>query len=395
MKALSRSLPSGSAPDPHIPTESPDYPVPREPVTEGQRTVRYPNLITFGWTERRDHALVDTALTVPGRVVRHDRGGWTVATNDGELLSDLRGRLRGSRNLDERPGVGDWVVVTARADEGQATIEAVLPRTGTLRRSVAGRRAEAQLLAANVDTVFVCVPADAPSNPRRVERSLAMVRDSGAEPVIVLTKSDLAGEGEGANDWLRGVVLGAPIVTVHALGGGGTDALAPWLKRGSTVVVVGPSGAGKSTLANALLGELRLATGAVREDDGRGRHTTSWRELIVLPSGALLIDTPGIRELALWDASGGLDETFDEVATVAESCHFNDCSHGNEPGCAIRDALADGTLDRGRYESWQKLRAELANQAQRQEERVAAEDRRKKVPTAKPGRSQSSERRRR
>lgn len=348
--------------------------------------VRHPNLVPYGWTAAREEGLVANASTVPARVTRHDRGGWTVATNDGELLADLRGRLRGSTNLDERPGVGDWVMVTPRAVEGQATIESVLPRAGTLRRSVAGRRAEAQLLAANVDTVFVCVPADAPSNPRRVERSLAMVRESGAEPVIVLTKSDLMVNGDDGRSELRDVVLGAPIVTVHALGEQGAAALSPWLVRGSTVVVVGPSGAGKSTLANSLLGELRLATGAVREDDGRGRHTTSWRELVILPSGALLIDTPGIRELALWDAGDGLAETFDEVATVAESCHFTDCSHTNEPGCAIREALADGTLNRDRYESWIKLRSELANQARRQEERIAAEDRRKRPGTPRQGR---------
>ena len=348
--------------------------------------VRHANLVAYGWTVAREDSLGDDASMVPARVTRHDRGGWTVATNEGELLADLRGRLRGSTNLDERPGVGDWVMVTPRAVEGQATIESVLARTGTLRRSVAGRRAEAQLLAANVDTVFVCVPADAPSNPRRVERSLAMVRESGAEPVIVLTKSDLVIDGDDGRDELRDVVLGAPMVTVQALADNGASALGPWLKRGTTVVVVGPSGAGKSTLANSLLGELRLATGAVREDDGRGRHTTSWRELVILPSGALLIDTPGIRELALWDAGDGLAETFDEVATVAESCRFTDCAHTNEPGCAIRTALADGTLSVDRYESWIKLRAELANQIRRQEERVAAEDRRKRSGAPRPGR---------
>ncbi len=358
-------------------------------MAEKPTNVRYPNLVTYGWTAEREEGLAENATMVPCRVTRHDRGGWTVATNDGELLADLRGRLRGSTNLDDRPGVGDWVMVTPRATEGQATIESVLPRTGTLRRSVAGRRAEAQLLAANVDTVFVCVPADAPSNPRRVERSLAMVRESGAAPVIVLTKSDLVIDGDDGRKELLDVVLGAPIVTVHALGDDGAVALSPWLKRGTTVVVVGPSGAGKSTLANSLLGELRLATGAVREDDGRGRHTTSWRELVILPSGALLIDTPGIRELALWDAGEGLAETFDEVATVAESCHFNDCSHGNEPGCAVREALADGTLSRDRYDSWTKLRAELANQVRRQEERVAAEDRRRGPGAPRQGRGRS------
>jgi ribosome biogenesis GTPase / thiamine phosphate phosphatase len=240
-------------------------------------------------------------------------------------------------------------------------------------RNAAGRRTEAQVLAANVDTVLICVPADAAANPRRVERELAMVWESGAEPVVVLTKSDL----ETDRAWIELVSMGASVVAVDSVAPDGVVALDPWRIPGRTLVVIGPSGAGKSTLANRLLAEERLATGAVRDADWRGKHTTTWRELVVLPCGTLLIDTPGIRELSLWDATEGVAVAFDDVEEVAAGCRFSNCSHQNEPGCAINAALADGSLTQERIDSWRKLEGELAFQARRVDAQLAAAEKKK------------------
>lgn len=354
--------------------------------------MRYSLLVTLGWTESRDTAVpafiashnLSTAC-VPARVTRHDRRRWTLATELGEAYGELRGRLRETLDSSSRPTVGDWVLVTLRADEAGASIEAVLPRSSALERTAPGRVAEAQILAANIDAVLVCVPGDAPENPRRLERQLAMVWNSGAEPVVVLTKRDLASDVS----WVPAVVAGASIVSVDSLAGDGLDELDPWLVAGSTLAVIGPSGAGKSTLANALLGRQALATGHVRTLDQRGRHTTTWRELVVLPSGALLIDTPGIRELALWDAGGGLSVAFDDVAAFASICRFSDCRHGNEPGCAVRAALASGQLAEDRFAHWQGLERELAFQARRVDARLASAEKKKWAAIAKEARGRS------
>lgn len=344
-----------------------------------------PSLAALGWNDTRTHQLADHAQlldALPGRVVRRDRGGWTLAgtwpdppvTN---LLAELRGRLHGAMRSDELPAVGDWVLATPRVSEGRATIEAVLPRTSALVRHAAGPVTEAQVVAANVDIALIAVPLDAPENPRRVERELAAVWESGATPVIVGTKADLVDDPDDAIGWIVAVAAGVDVVPVDGLSGDGTDALAPWLSPGVTLVLFGPSGAGKSTLANHLLGADLLDTGEVREGDKRGRHTTTHRELFELPSGALLIDTPGIRELGLWDAEEGLAATFADVDEAATRCRFGDCEHAREPGCAVRAAIDDGSLALERLAAWDKLRRELAHQARRSDARLAKEERKR------------------
>ena len=330
-------------------------------------------LSPFGWTVERDVSFDPQGGQVPGRVVRHDRGGWTVITEHGDLLCGLRGRLRTSLTTDLRPGVGDWVAVTPRVAEGTGTIERVLPRTSVLLRDVAGERTEAQVIAANVDTVFICVPSDAAANPRRIERELALVAESGTCAVLVVTKSDL----EIDTAWVDLVAGKAPIVLVNSLAGDGISALDEWNTAGATLVVIGPSGAGKSTLANGLLGEARLATGAVRGDDKRGRHTTSWRELVMLPSGALLIDTPGVREISLWEGADGIAEVFNDIEDLAEDCRFVNCGHDGEPGCAVQAAIADGSATEQRFAAYRKLQGELNEQTERNEARAAATDKRR------------------
>ncbi len=351
--------------------------------------MRFPLLVPYGWTPQRDSAFVDHGTLTPARVVKHDRVGWTVFSSHGELRADIRGSLRGSSDINERPGVGDWVSISPRLYESRATIEAVLPRTSALLRNAAGRRTEAQVLAANVDTVLICIPADAAANPRRLERELAMVWESGAVPVVVLTKSDI----ESDRTWIGPLAQGASVIAVDATAADGMALLEPWRKVGSTLVVIGPSGAGKSTLANRLLQEDRLATGAVREADWRGRHTTTWRELVVLPCATLLIDTPGIREISLWDASEGVSVAFDDVEDVAAGCRFNDCQHQNEPGCEIQRALRDGTLDGERFANWKKLEGELAQQARRVDAQAAAAEKKRWAALTKAGRERGERKR--
>ena len=339
-------------------------------------------LESLGWTAELDAALAASPFppTDPpmaaARVVVQQRGRWLTSGPAGDLSADIRGRLRkrGVANID-LPAVGDWVLLTPRPFESRATIVAVLPRRSALVRKVAGQVTEAQVVAANVDVVLVTVPLDSDINVRRVERQLASVWESGATPVIVATKADR----QGARDIteLRAAALGVEVLVLSAITGDGVDLLQPLLGPGTTLALLGPSGAGKSTLTNALLGEDRMATGGVRMGDAKGRHTTSHRELVILPGGAMLIDTPGLRELALWDADEGLAATFTDVENIASRCRFANCSHGNEPGCAIRSAVADGALDPVRLDAWRKLESELAHLARKQDARLAAEEKRK------------------
>jgi ribosome biogenesis GTPase len=354
------------------------------------------SLVAFGWTEAHDNHFTsiissispgvrpDSALSA-ARVTRHDRGRWTLITDHGSVAADLRSRLRNSPDPTQHPTVGDWVVVRVGGVGDPVLIEAVLPRASALERGAVGKQTEAQVLAANVDTVLICVPADAPPNPRRVERQLAMVWNCGATPVLVMTKSDLGIDA----DWLSEVAFGASVVPVDSLSGAGIDGLGPWLEPGRTLVVLGPSGAGKSTLGNALLGGSVLATSDVRSLDRRGRHTTTWRELVMLPSGALLVDTPGIREVELWDASEGLSATFTDVEELSGQCRFHDCAHRNEPGCAVVAALADGSLGAERFENWRGLQRELAFQARRHDARLASEEKKKWAARTREARTRS------
>ncbi len=302
---------------------------------------------------------------VPARVVAAHRGAWEVALGRTEdpLEARATGRLRHDAGPAELPVVGDWVAVDARPDEGSATVHAVLPRRTQLRRRApADYGAPFQVLAANVDIVLVATSLNRELNPRRVERYLATAWESGARPVVVLTKVDLARdpvEVAVAEAQLEEVAVGVPVVATSAISGQGIDAVRAFLAAGRTVALVGSSGVGKSTLANALLGERRLLVREIREDDARGRHTTVGRQLVALPDGeGLLLDTPGLRELGLWDDGAGLDLAFADVVAAAESCRFTDCRHEGEPGCAVRTALDDGLLGADRIEGWRKLARE-------------------------------------
>ena len=321
----------------------------------------------------------------PARVVEQHRSGYIVSDGPDhsfpvESLPEWQRPAtyrKGASAPEERPAVGDWVLIEGSSIKHSKIVE-LLPRRTAIKRAAAGEHYKQQLIAANVDTVLVVCGLDADFNPRRIERYLLLVRSGGAEPVVVLTKSDIAQTGsEAAVGVLELAAADVAIRAVNAKDPDSVAALLPWLQPGHTAVLVGSSGAGKSTLTNTLLGVEKMKTGEVRESDSRGRHTTTYRALIPLPSGACLIDTPGMRELK---PTGEEDvaENFSDVEALAEQCRFRDCKHQREPGCAVRGAIEAGKLDPQRFANFLKLSDEVASaaskaagrRAQKQEEKV-------------------------
>jgi ribosome biogenesis GTPase / thiamine phosphate phosphatase len=315
---------------------------------------------------------------VPGRVAAEHRGAYAVRTASGEAWAELAGKLRHeAMGRGELPAVGDWVALQPGAGR-KATIKAVLPRRTKISRKVTLGETEEQVLAANVDTILLVSSLNHDLNVRRIERYLATAWESGAQPAIVLNKADLCPIEERTLlvAEVEAVAFGVPVHTVSAVTAEGMDELRPYLAAGRTVVLLGSSGVGKSSLINCLIGSEQLLTREIRED-GRGRHTTTHRELLALPGGGLVIDTPGLRELQLWESSEGLDEAFEDVADLAAECRFADCGHESEPGCAVREAISSGSLPEERLESYRKLPRELARLERRRDARLVSLERKK------------------
>jgi ribosome biogenesis GTPase len=297
---------------------------------------------------------------VPARVSEESKGFYRVLAEEGEFLAQLAGRIRyRTEDRDDLPAVGDWVVVAPRPAENRATILAILPRRTILSRKEAGRTAEEQILATNLETVFVVTSLNQEFNLRRIERYLAVVWGSGAQPVVLLSKADLCPDVDAVRARVERVVPGALVHSVSAVSGQGLESVRQYLRPGRTAAFIGSSGVGKSTIINALAGEAMLRVQPVRATDDRGRHTTTSRQLIVLPGGGIVVDTPGMRELQLWESSAGLAHAFDDLEALAQECRFRDCRHRGEPGCAVARAIEDGALSRERLENYRKMEAEL------------------------------------
>jgi ribosome biogenesis GTPase len=321
---------------------------------------------------------------VPARVAEEGRGVYRLYGESGEWLAELAGRLRfETTERADLPAVGDWVLVRPPQGSGRALIQHVLERRSRFSRKVAGNRVDEQVVAANIDTVFLVTSLNREFNLRRMERYLTLVWESGARPVVVLNKADLIDNPAEWRHQAESVAMGVPIYVTSALRGQGLEELRTEIRPGTTTALLGSSGVGKSTLINALLGKERLRTAAVREDDDRGRHATTSRQLLLVPGGGLLVDTPGMRELQLWDSAEGLEHAFADVEALAMQCHFRDCHHESEPNCAVRLAIAAGALEATRLESYHKLQREQRFLDRKRDAGLQAEERRKWKPIHK------------
>lgn len=292
------------------------------------------------------------------RVISQEKGIYRIVSEQGEKLAKVSGKFSYNvLTVSEYPAVGDFVMADWNDNGGNAVIHEVLTRKSCFMRKAAGGGRQEQIVAANIDIVFLCMSLNNDFNIRRMERYLAIAWDSGATPVIVLTKSDLCDDLEVKIAELSAVAIGVDIVVTNSVEQAGYEQIMQYIHAGKTIAFIGSSGVGKSTLINRLLGENKLDTNGLRNDD-KGRHTTTHRELFVLPNGCAVIDTPGMRELGMWDSQDGIERTFADIEELTAKCRFNDCSHIKEPGCAILKAIEDGQLSIERWQSYRKLKAE-------------------------------------
>ena len=337
----------------------------------------------FGWNEYfAQHFQPFIAKDyLPGRVSFQNQHLYRVYTAAGELLAEVAGKLRHEAvSTEDLPAVGDWVALRYRPSEDRARIQAVLPRQSKFARKTAGAKTEAQIVGANVDTIFLVTSLNQDFNLRRVERYLATIWESGARPVLILSKADLCADGAEINARVAALQTVAPDVPMHAVSvktQQGLEVLSDYCQPGRTIALIGMSGVGKSTLINHLLGFARQQVKEVREHDDRGHHTTRHRELILLPNGGLVLDTPGMRELQLWDAETGLETTFEDIEAIAANCFFSDCKHQSEPRCTVQAAVTDGTLAAERLENYSKLQKELRHLTLRQDDLARRQEQKK------------------
>ena len=329
----------------------------------------------LGWMEEQKKAFGKFfGPYMPGRVACRQKTVWEVFTGCGVVIAGISGALR---KLGRFPAVGDFVVLLHQQESGSDTIVDILPRKTVFTRGSSGREGTDQVIAANIDTVFIVTAAGHDLNARRIERYLAIVHASGARPVIVINKSDLAEDRDSLTQGISPVSSDIPVITISAMSGEGIGELGPFLTPGTTIVLIGSSGVGKSTLINRLLEHKVQETSGIRESDGKGRHTTTVRQLFILDCGTIMIDNPGIREVGIGTASTGIADTFPEILELAAGCRFSDCRHEQEPGCAVQEALRNGTLSASRLENFHRLVRELAFGQDRAELGVARAERKR------------------
>ena len=351
----------------------------------------------LGWTDSHTTEFEPLAAAGldPARVAAQHRGAYVLFSELGELRADTAGRLsHEATGAGDLPAVGDWVAVAVRPEEAAATIKQVFARRTKFSRKATLHASEEQVLAANVDAVFLLMSLNEDFNLRRLERYITMAWESGAQPVIVLTKTDLCPDWELRLLEVEAIAFGVPVHAISSLTGDGIELVRSHLAPGRTIALLGSSGVGKSTLVNTFAGEELLATREIREDDGEGRHTTTHRQLVLLPGGGLVLDTPGLRELQLWESSDGISETFADVEELAAQCRFSDCARRSEPGCAVQAAIEDGTLPFGRWASYKKLQRELAHLERRLDKRLQAAERKRWAKAGAEGRARMLAKRR-
>ncbi|WP_080845734.1 ribosome small subunit-dependent GTPase A [Cytobacillus gottheilii] len=315
---------------------------------------------------------------VAGRVTLEHKRSYRVVTEMRELLCEVSGKFSyEATEREDYPAVGDWVVVKEMDGEDRGIIHHILPRKSKFSRKVAGVSTEEQIVATNVDTVFLVNSLNEDLNIRRIERYLLLSWESGANPVIILTKSDLCQDLSLKLAQIEAVALGVPVIPVSVVTEDGLEQLTSYLQKGKTVALLGSSGVGKSTLTNYFLGDEKQKVQEIRGADDKGRHTTTHRELVLLPNGGILIDTPGMRELQLWDSDHGVSESFSDIEEAAKECRFRDCQHENEPGCAVMARIKAGEMEEGRLYSYKKLMRELAYLDRKQDKRAQAEQKKR------------------
>ncbi|HYK48384.1 MAG TPA: ribosome small subunit-dependent GTPase A [Terriglobales bacterium] len=351
------------------------------------------DLEDFGWDEffSSHFGQLNRSELTPARVTEEFKGSYRVRAERGEYLAEIAGKIKHqAARREDFPAVGDWVAILARPHEGGARIEFIHPRKTKLSRKAAGRELNEQIVAVNLDTVFVVSSLNRELNLRRIERYLTMVWDSGARPVILLNKADLCADAVAGAVEVESIALGMPVHLLSALEKTGLETVQGYLARGTTAAFVGSSGVGKSTIINALA-DTALRVQPVREHDDRGQHTTTSRQMIFLPGGGIVIDTPGMRELQLWNNEEGAERAFEDIAALTQGCRFRDCAHHGEPGCAIGAAVNRGFLPLERLESYRKLLAELRFQERKMNPEAARQDKAKWKKIHKAMRNQPEE----
>lgn len=327
------------------------------------------NLDILGWNKAYEQAFEKYKVQgcVPGRVFAEYKNFYKVLYEDGELLTEISGKLlHDAEQQQDFPAVGDWVALTPRQDEQRGTIHHILPRKSKFSRKAAGNTTKEQIVAANIDTVFIVNSMNHDFNPRRLERYLLLAWESGANPVVVLSKSDLCQNLQTLQSEAEAVALGVPVYAVSTYEGTGLDQLNKHFSQGHTIALLGSSGVGKSSIINYLMGVTVQKTQTLRNDGQKGKHTSTHREMFILPQGGLIIDTPGMREIQLWDAGEGLQEAFEDIQAIGAGCYFKDCKHENEPKCAVREAIEKGILSEERLYNYKKLERELYYLEQKQ-----------------------------